>query len=45
MGAIIIFGESIFIFSFVIMNLITKSVALGADLRRWQRKQNVKKWM
>jgi hypothetical protein len=29
----------------VIMNLITKSVALGADLRRWQRKQNVKKWM
>ncbi len=45
MGAIIIFGESIFIFSFVIMNLITKSVALGADLRRWQRKQNVKRWM
>jgi len=45
MGAIIIFEESIFIFSFVIMNLITKSLGLGAHLRRWQWKQNVKRWM
>ncbi len=45
MGAIIIFEESVFIFSFVIMNLITKSVGLSAHLRRWQRKQNVKRWM
>jgi hypothetical protein len=43
MGAIIIFEESVFIFSFVIMNLITKSVGLSAHLRRWQRKQNVKR--
>jgi hypothetical protein len=41
MGAITIFGESIFIFSFCSYGLVTKSVGLGAHLRRW--KQNVKR--
>ncbi len=39
MGAITIFGENIFIFS----SVVTKLVQLGAHVRRWQRKQNVKR--
>jgi uncharacterized protein HemY len=39
MGAIIIFKENIFIFSFV----VTKLLGVGAHVRRWQREQNVER--
>ncbi len=38
MGAIPIVGEVSFIFSFVSYGLVTKSLGLGAHLRRWHRK-------
>jgi hypothetical protein len=33
-GAMIIFRERVFIFSFVVMKLVTKLIGLGAHLRR-----------
>ncbi len=42
--AMIIFGENDFIFSFVgYMDWWQNHLRLGAHLRKWQRKQNVKK--
>jgi len=45
MNAITNFKKISFIYIFVNYGLVTKSFGVGAHLRRWQRKQNVKKWM
>jgi hypothetical protein len=39
MGAITIFGESSFIFSFVSCGLVIKSIRVSAHLKKWRRKK------
>ncbi len=43
MGAIIIFGESSFIFSFVGYGLVIKSLEVGCIFEKVEEKQNVKR--
>ncbi len=49
-GALTIFGEGSFVFNFnffflVSYGLVTKSVCMYKQFRRWLRKQNVIRWM